>query len=52
MTPSGETPNGVRGQREENLLERLADLARRLRPLYDTQPVTREEWNAASGDER
>jgi hypothetical protein len=49
---SGERPNGERGQREQNLQTRLADFARRLRPLYDTRPVTRDEWDAASGDER
>ena len=37
---------------EGNVATRLAELARRLRPLYDTRPVTREEWDAASGDQR
>jgi antitoxin VapB len=35
----------------EDLTMRLADFARRLRSHYDTRPVTRAEWNAASGDE-
>ena len=29
---------------------RLRDLARRLHPLYDTRPVSRDEWDAALGD--
>ena len=35
-----------------DLATRLAALAERLRPLYDTRPVTRDEWDVASGDER
>ena len=35
---------------EDNLTSRLTDLARRLRRSYDTRPVTREEWDIASGD--
>ena len=35
-----------------DLPARLADLAQRLRPLYDRRPVSRDEWDAASGDER
>jgi hypothetical protein len=49
---SGEKPNGHRGQPDENLPVQLTEFARRLRPLYDTQPVTRDEWDAASGDEQ
>ena len=52
MKSSGERPSGDRGEPEENLPSRLADLARRLRPLYDTRPVTCDEWDAASGDEQ
>ena len=35
---------------KDNLESRLFDLARRLSRSYDTRPVTREEWDAASGD--
>jgi antitoxin VapB len=35
----------------KNLPRRLGRLAERLRGSYDTQPVTREEWDAAAGDE-
>lgn len=45
-------------QREEarradagELPARLARLSARLRSAYDTRPVTRAEWDAASGDE-
>lgn len=34
-----------------DLPARLHSLARRLRVSYDTSPVTRAEWNAATGDE-
>jgi antitoxin VapB len=37
---------------ERDLPARLADLARRLRPLYDTRPVSRAEWDVASGDDQ
>jgi antitoxin VapB len=37
---------------EDDLPGRLADLARQLRPFYDRRPVSRDEWDAASGDER
>ena len=33
---------------QTNLAERLAALSARLRDAYDTRPVTREEWEAAS----
>jgi antitoxin VapB len=36
---------------DNDLSERLAALAARIRPLYDTRPVDKEEWDAASGDE-
>jgi antitoxin VapB len=35
---------------EHNLASRLTELARRLRRSYDTHPVTREEWDIASGE--
>jgi antitoxin VapB len=35
---------------EDNLASRLTDLARRLSRSYDTRPVTREEWDTASGE--
>lgn len=33
------------------LSARLAALGEQMRPAYDTRPVTRQEWDAASGDE-
>ena len=33
-----------------NLPERLLQFAQRLRTHYDTQPVSREEWDEASGE--
>jgi antitoxin VapB len=33
-----------------DLPARLTALAERLRPAYDTRPVTQAEWDAASGD--
>ena len=36
---------------DEHLVARLAELAQRMRAYYDTRPVTREEWDAASGDD-
>ena len=33
-----------------DLPTRLAALSGRLRQSYDTRPVSREEWDAASGD--
>jgi len=41
----------ARRRQSENLPDRLAALAERLRPEYDTRPVARAEWNAACGDE-
>ncbi len=35
----------------ETLPARLAALSERLRGSYDTRPVSREEWDAAAGDE-
>lgn len=35
----------------QDLPARLSALAARLRRNYDTRPVTREEWDAAAGDE-
>jgi antitoxin VapB len=35
----------------KDLPSRVAALAERMRVAYDTRPVSREEWNAAAGDE-
>ena len=35
----------------KDLPGRLAALAERMRGAYDTRPVSRVEWDAASGDE-
>jgi antitoxin VapB len=35
-----------------NLPERLLEFAERVGADYDTRPVSREEWDAASGDQR
>ena len=35
----------------KDLAARLAALADRMRDAYDTRPVSRKEWNAATGDE-
>jgi antitoxin VapB len=35
----------------KDLPARLGAFAARLRVAYDTRPVSREEWNAASGDD-
>ncbi len=37
-------------RRAADLPVRLASLSQRLRKDYDTQPVTKEEWDDASGD--
>ena len=34
-----------------NYVERLLSFSASLRGNYETRPVTREEWDAASGDE-
>ncbi len=36
---------------EADLPARLAALSARLRSAYDTRPVSKEEWDAAAGDE-
>ncbi len=36
---------------EADLRARLASLPGHLRAAYDTRPVSREEWNAAAGDD-
>jgi antitoxin VapB len=41
----------ARRQSSADLPGRLASLSNQLRAAYDTSPVSREEWNAASGDE-
>jgi antitoxin VapB len=40
----------ARREAATNLPKRLAALSRRLRRDYDTRPVSRAEWDAASGD--
>ena len=35
----------------EDLPARFTRLSKRLRRAYDTRPVSRDEWNAASGDD-
>ena len=42
-----------RAKRDEaaSLPARVAAFAERIRPEYDTRPVSAAEWNAASGDE-
>jgi antitoxin VapB len=34
----------------EDLPARLTRLAKRLRRAYDTRPISRDEWDAASGE--
>ena len=41
----------TRREAAANLPERMSALSTRLRAAYDTRPVGREEWDAASGDE-
>jgi antitoxin VapB len=36
----------------DDLPARVNDLVLRMRAAYDTRPVSRAEWDAASGDER
>jgi hypothetical protein len=48
---SGERLDAARNHREENLPARVAEFARRLSRFYDTRPVTRDDWDAASGDQ-
>ena len=36
---------------DADLPARLAALSTRLRAAYDTRPISREEWDAAAGDE-
>jgi antitoxin VapB len=42
-----------RAKRESpgDLPARIAAFSRRIRDAYDTRPVTKAEWDAASGDE-
>ena len=35
---------------DADLPARLTALSERLRPFYDTRPVSQEEWDAAGGD--
>jgi antitoxin VapB len=41
----------ARREAAEDLPARLAALSARFRAAYDTRPVTKVEWDAASGDE-
>ncbi len=41
----------ARRETASDLPARLACLSAELRAAYDTRPVSREEWNAASGEE-
>ena len=41
----------ARRQTSDDLPDRLAALAERMGAGYDLRPVSREEWDAASGDE-
>jgi antitoxin VapB len=41
----------TRRQRDADLPERLSAVAARIRDAYDTRPVTKQEWDAAAGDE-
>lgn len=41
----------ARRETAASLPVRLTTLSARLRSAYDTRPVTREEWDAAAGDE-
>jgi antitoxin VapB len=42
----------ARREAAANLPARLAAVAQRLRAAYDTAPVSRAEWDAASGEDR
>jgi antitoxin VapB len=41
----------ARREAAASLPERLTALSSQLRAAYDTRPVSREEWDAATGDE-
>jgi len=41
----------ARRQAAADLPTRIAAFSRRIRDGYDTRPVTKAEWDAASGDE-
>ena len=45
------TREQARRKADEDLPARIAALSRRFRAEYDTRPVTKAEWDAASGDE-
>lgn len=40
-----------RAAREIDLPARIKAFAKRIRPAYDTRPVSKAEWDWASGDE-
>lgn len=39
-----------RRRRAQDMPARISEFVERARPLLDTRPVTREEWDAASDD--
>jgi hypothetical protein len=41
----------ARRENSASLPARLKALSCQLRPAYDTRPVSRQEWDAADGDE-
>ena len=41
----------ARRQRDGDLIQRLSMFAERIAPTYDARLVTKEEWDAAVGDE-
>ena len=41
----------ARRESQADLPARLTALSDRLRAAYDTRPISREEWDAAAGDE-
>jgi len=45
------TRKRARRQLVTDLPARIAAFSRRIRDAYDTRPVTKAEWDAASGDE-
>lgn len=45
------TREQARRKTAADLPARVAALSSRLRAAYDVRPVSREEWNAAAGDE-
>jgi antitoxin VapB len=46
------TRERARREAAVDLPVRIAAFARRIRDAYDTRPLTKAEWDAASGDEK